>query len=172
MNLKETIRDVVDFPKKGIVFKDITTLLQNGEAFQEVLDLMVARYIDQKIDQIVAIESRGFIFVGALADRLKCGLILARKKGKLPSETICETYQLEYGTNTLEIHLDALRPGEKTIIVDDLLATGGTVQAVIAMVEKLKGTIEGIEFLVELEFLKGRDRLAGYPVHSIIQYPL
>lgn len=171
MDLKTTIRDVVDFPKKGIIFKDISTLLLNPEAFRAVLDQMEKKYLGKKIDKVVAVESRGFIFGGALADRLRCGIVLARKEGKLPAATICQSYELEYGTSTLEIHTDAIGKNERVIIVDDLLATGGTAAAVAAMVEKLGGRTEGIEFLIELDFLEGREKLHPHPVHAVINYP-
>ncbi|MCK4761334.1 MAG: adenine phosphoribosyltransferase [Candidatus Aminicenantes bacterium] len=170
MKFAEFIRDVPDFPEKGIVFKDITTLLKNTDAFKHVCDLMVEKYHDKEVDKIVGIESRGFIFGSVAAYLLGCGFVPARKPGKLPAETISEDYTLEYGKNTLEIHVDGIKPGEKVVIMDDLLATGGTARAVAKLVEKLKGEILGMEFLIELEFLKGIEKLPGYPVTSYIKY--
>ena len=170
MELEKLIRDVPDFPKKGIVFKDITTLLQNGDAFRTAINQMLKKYLDATIDKVVAIESRGFIFGSVLAYKLGCGFVPARKLGKLPAQTICEEYILEYGSNALEIHRDSINPGEKVLIVDDLLATGGTALATAKLVEKLGGEVAGIEFLIELEFLKGREKLLKYPVHSLIVF--
>ncbi|MGE5343555.1 MAG: adenine phosphoribosyltransferase [Candidatus Omnitrophota bacterium] len=170
MDLEKIIRDVPDFPKKGILFKDITTLLKNKEAFRYTVDLMIEKYHNQKIDKIVGIESRGFIFGGAAAYLLGCGFAPARKVGKLPAGKISESYTLEYGSNTLELHDDAIEPGEHVMIIDDLLATGGTAAAVAKMVEQLKGNVVGIEFLIELEFLNGREKLKDYPVYSYIKY--
>jgi adenine phosphoribosyltransferase len=170
MELEKLIRDVPDFPKKGIVFKDITTLLQNGDAFRTAINQMLKKYLDATIDKVVAIESRGFIFGSVLAYKLGCGFVPARKLGKLPAQTIREEYILEYGSNALEIHRDSINPGEKVLIVDDLLATGGTALATAKLVEKLGGEVAGIEFLIELEFLKGREKLLKYPVHSLIVF--
>lgn len=170
MDLAKTIRDVPDFPKEGILFKDITTLLKNPEALKHTIDLMVEKYKGKGIGKIVGIESRGFIFGGAVAYLLGCGFVPARKPGKLPAEKISESYTLEYGSNTLELHKDAIEPGEKVVIVDDLLATGGTAAAVAKLVKQLKGEVAGIEFLVELDFLNGRDKLEGYAVTSYIHY--
>jgi len=170
MELEKIIRDVPDFPKEGIMFKDITTLLKEKDAFKQAVDLMVDRYKDQKIDKIVGIESRGFIFGSIAAYNLGCGFVPARKPSKLPADTIREDYALEYGTNTLELHVDAIQEGENIVIMDDLLATGGTALAVAKLVERLKGNIVGLDFLIELEFLKGIDKLKGYPVHSYIKY--
>lgn len=169
-DLKTLIRDVPDFPQKGIIFKDITTLLQEGERFKEAIDQISARYLDKKIDKVVGIESRGFIIGAAIAYRLQAGLVLIRKKGKLPWQTHQASCELEYGTATLEIHQDAIRPGEKVLIVDDLLATGGTAGAAIDLVAKLKGQIVEIAFLIELTFLKGREQLKDSPVFSLIKY--
>jgi adenine phosphoribosyltransferase len=169
-DIKSKIRDVIDYPKKGIVFKDITPLLQDGPLFKESVMKMLAPFKGEKIDTIVGIESRGFIFAAALAAKIGAGFVPVRKKGKLPAATLAETYALEYGTDTLEIHKDAIAPGQKVLIVDDLLATGGTVGAVVKLVEKLKGNIVGISFLIELAFLKGRARLKQQNVHSIIVY--
>lgn len=170
MDLKTLIRDVPDFPKKGIVFKDITTLIKNPQGFREAVDLMIRPYKNEKIDLIVAVESRGFIFAGAMAYKIGAGLEIARKPGKLPAETIKEEYQLEYGTDSLEMHKDAVSPGQKVLLVDDLLATGGTALALARLVEKLGGEIVGLSFLIELTFLHGREKLKNYRVESIIKY--
>lgn len=167
-SITSLIRDIKDFPKPGIVFKDITPVLKSPEAFAEIIDIISKRYLKSKPDYVVAIESRGFIFGSALAYRLGCGIIPVRKKGKLPYSTIEASYELEYGKATMEVHSDALKPGDKVVLIDDLLATGGTVGAAIKLVEKLEAEITGIEFLVELAFLKGRDKISGYPVQSII----
>ena len=169
-DLKKYIRDVPDFPKKGIIFKDITTLLKEKGAFQEAIDILYKRYKDEGIDKLVAIESRGFIFGGALAYRLGAGFVPVRKKGKLPSKTHSVTYDLEYGADTLEIHADAVKPGDKVLLLDDLLATGGTAGAVTILIEKLGGKIAEIAFLIELTFLNGRDKLKGRKVFSVIKY--
>ncbi len=169
-NLKTLIRDIPDFPKKGIIFKDITTLLKEGERFKEAIDEISNRYLAKKIDVVVSIESRGFIIGSAIAYRLQAGIVLIRKKGKLPWHTHQATYELEYGRDTLEIHQDAIKPGGKVLIVDDLLATGGTIGAAINLVEGLKGQIVEIAFLIELTFLKGREQIKDYPVFSLIKY--
>ena len=168
--LKELIRSIPDFPKKGILFRDITTLLQNGSQFRRAIDTLAEHYEGKKIDQIVAVESRGFIVAAPLAYKLNVGLIPVRKKGKLPYKTVETTYELEYGTDTLQMHADAFQPGANILIVDDLLATGGTAKATIDLVEKLKGKIMGICFLIELTDLKGIEKLKGYEVLSIIKY--
>jgi len=168
--LKECIRDVPDFPKEGIIFKDITTLISNGDAFKYAVDKMIEPFKEENIDRIIGIESRGFLFGGAMAYILGTGVNIARKPGKLPWKTIREEYSLEYGTNALEIHMDAVKDGEKILIVDDLLATGGTALAVAKLVERLGGSVVGISFLIELTFLNGRKKLEGYKVHSVIEY--
>lgn len=168
--LKQYIRDVPDFPKKGIVFKDITTLLKEGDVFKKAIDILYERYRDKKIDKLVAIESRGFIFGGALAYKLDCGFIPVRKKGKLPAQTYSITYDLEYGTDTLEIHRDAINKDERILLLDDLLATGGTAKAVSELIEKMGGSIVEIAFLIELEFLRGRDKLKGRDVFTVINF--
>ncbi len=169
-DLNTLIRDVPDFPKKGVIFKDITTLLKEGGRFKEAIDEISNRYLDKRIDIVVSIEARGFIIGSAIAYRLQAGIVPVRKKGKLPWHTYRATYDLEYGTDTLEIHQDAIKPGERVLIVDDLLATGGTVGAVIDLVERLKGQIVEIAFLIELTFLKGREQIKDYPVFSLIKY--
>ncbi len=164
------IRDVPDFPKKGIIFKDITTLLQDAKAFKKAVNVLAKVYKKEKIDTVVAIESRGFIFGSVLAYKLGAGFVPVRKKGKLPYETKKITYSLEYGTDTLEMHIDGVAKNARVLIVDDLLATGGTVQAVVKLVKGCKAKIVGVAFLVELEFLKGRKKLKGLPLYSVIKY--
>ncbi|MGH7472585.1 MAG: adenine phosphoribosyltransferase [Candidatus Methylomirabilales bacterium] len=168
--LKGKIRDIPDFPKPGVVFKDITPLLADSQAFRAALDLLGDRYRDRGIQVVVGVEARGFIIGSALAYKLGAGHVLIRKAGKLPFRTYRAAYQLEYGTDTLEIHEDALEPGTRVLIADDVLATGGTVGAAIDLVNKLGGEIVEIAFLVELTFLKGREKLAEYPLFSLIQY--
>ena len=168
--LRERIREIPDFPKPGILFYDITTLLKDSVAYKESIDLMLEPYRDEKIDLVVGMESRGFIFSAPMAYQLGAGLVPVRKLGKLPAETITVEYALEYGSNTLEIHRDAIQPGQTVLIVDDLLATGGTVKGTMELVERLKGEVVGLAFLVELDFLKGRDRLDGRRVSSVIKY--
>ncbi len=157
--IKSKIRDVVDFPREGIVFKDITTVLQHPEAFKHCIDLLAKHFEKQKIDYIAGIESRGFIFGSALAYKMNKGFIPIRKPGKLPSKTERVSYELEYGTDSLEIHTDAVEPGKKVLIVDDLLATGGTAEAALKLVKKIGGVVVGIAFVIELEFLNGREKL-------------
>ena len=169
-DLRAKIREIPDFPKPGILFYDITTLLKDPAAYREAIDLMVAPYRDERVDIVVGMESRGFIFSAPLAYQLGAGLVPVRKLGKLPAETLTVEYALEYGSNTLEIHRDAIRPGQRVLIVDDLLATGGTVHGTIELVERLQGEVVGLAFLVELDFLKGRERLAGRQVTSVIAY--
>jgi adenine phosphoribosyltransferase len=170
MEFEKLIRDVPDFPKKGIMFKDITTLLQDGEAFRQAMNQIMKKYLDARIDKVVGIEARGFILGGVLAYKLGCGFVPARKPGKLPAKTIREEYTLEYGSNALELHQDGIRKGERVLIVDDLLATGGTALATARLVEKLGGEVVAIQFLVELGFLNGREKLLHYPLHSLIAY--
>jgi len=169
-DLKQYIRNIPDFPKEGILFRDITTLLSNSEKFKEVIDELVKRYSGKGIDVVVAVESRGFIFGGALAERLGAGFVPVRKKGKLPHKTLSVTYSLEYGEDTLQIHEDALQPDEKVLLIDDLLATGGTMAAVIDLVKKLKAEIIESAFVIELTDLKGRANLEGVPVYSMVKY--
>lgn len=170
MDLKSKIRNIPDFPKKGIVFRDISTLLQDKRAYHYAIDRMAQPFLGKTIEHVVGIESRGFIFGGALADRLEAGFVPVRKLGKLPYETVSKDYTLEYGCATLEMHKDAIRPGEPVLIVDDLLATGGTLLASCGLVEKVGGIVVGIAVLIELSFLKGRAKLSSYDFHSIIQY--
>jgi adenine phosphoribosyltransferase len=170
IDLKKTIRDIPDFPKKGIIFKDITTLLKKPEALKAAIDDLARKFAKEKVKYVVGIESRGFIFGTALAYKLGVGFIPVRKKGKLPAKTRAVTYDLEYGSDTLEIHEDALKKGDKILVVDDLLATGGTVSAVTKLVTGLGARVCGIGFVIELSFLNGRDKLKGFPVYSIVQY--
>src|SRR3989338_7415922 len=169
-DLKNYIRDIPDFPKKGIIFKDITTLLNNPKAFKRAIDLLANRFKKEKIDHIVAVESRGFIFGAVLAYKLGAGFIPVRKKGKLPYKTRAVTYDLEYGTDTLEMHQDALTSKSRVLIVDDVLATGGTVSAVVNLVKEFDAKLVGIVFLIELTFLNGKKKLNGAPTYSVIQY--
>lgn len=170
MDLKSTIREVPDFPKPGISFKDITTLLKDSTAFHQVIDEFAAHFKDKCPDVIVGAESRGFILGAPLAYKLGCGFVPVRKPGKLPAAVSRASYALEYGEDTLEIHLDAIQPGQKVLIVDDLLATGGTISATTQLVKQLKGEIVGIAFIVELDILKGREKLAGYDILSLVHY--
>ena len=169
-NLKAAVRDVPDFPIKGILFKDITPILQNGTLFRAAVDAIADRQKGKKIDAVVGIDARGFIFAGAVAYKLGIGFIPVRKKGKLPYKTVVTSYTLEYGSETSEMHIDALKKGDNVIIVDDLLATGGTAMAAATLVKQLGATIAEIDFLIELSFLKGRDRLKDYPVFAAIIY--
>ncbi len=169
MELEKYIRNVPDFPKPGIQFKDITTLWKDPKAFKESIDMLYQRYRDKKIDKVVGAESRGFIVASPLAYLLKAGFVPVRKKGKLPYKKIEVTYNLEYGTDTVEMHEDAISSGENVLIVDDLLATGGTVGAIIELVNKLGGNIVEAAFIVELDFLKGREKL-NIPVYSLVHY--
>ena len=168
--LEESIRNIPDFPKPGILFRDVTTLIQNRAAFKKSVDLLARKYKNMGIDKVVGVEARGFIFGAALAHKIGAGFVPVRKKGKLPYKTISATYQLEYGTDTLEIHKDAVKPGEKILIIDDLLATGGTVRAVIDLIKQLRGRIRGIGFVIELVDLGGKDKLKGYPVYSLVKF--
>ncbi len=168
--LESYIRSIPDFPKPGILFRDITTLLKEKKALKEAINTLAAKFKDKKVDIVVAVESRGFIFGSVLAYKLGAGFVPVRKKGKLPAKTNSATYELEYGTDTLQMHHDAIKPGQRVLIVDDLLATGGTAKAVIDLIEQLAGKIVGITFLIELTGLKGREKLTGFPVFSLIKY--
>jgi adenine phosphoribosyltransferase len=169
-HLKEYIREVPDYPKPGILFYDLTTLLKNPTAFHGLVDELCDHYAGQKVDAVVGIEARGFILAPALAYRLQAGFVPVRKPKKLPARAVSVTYQLEYGTDTLEIHEDAIQPGQSVLISDDLLATGGTAAATVKLVNALGGTVNGAAFAVELTFLKGRTKLPGLDVFSLIQY--
>ena len=169
-SLADKIRDIPDFPKKGIVFKDITPLLSDIETLRTSVKEMAAPYMDLDVDVVVGIESRGFIFGAPIADILGCSFVPVRKPGKLPWKTESVSYELEYGSDSLEIHVDSIEPHQNVLIVDDLLATGGTAEATCRLVSKLRGNIVGFTVLVELEFLEGRKRLNQYNVHSLVQY--
>jgi adenine phosphoribosyltransferase len=168
--IRQAIRDIPNFPKPGIVFKDITPLLGNGELFGRTIDLMAERYQRQKIDTVLGIESRGFIIGAALAYKLGAGFCVVRKPGKLPYETHSQSYELEYGSDRLEIHVDAISNGARVLVADDLIATGGTAAATAQLVSRLGGKVVECAFLIELAFLKGRERLKPYEVFSVLQY--
>jgi adenine phosphoribosyltransferase len=168
--LKALVRTVADFPKPGILFYDITTLLKDPKGLATLIDALAQYYIDKEVDLVLGIEARGFIFGPALAYRLNAGFVPVRKPGKLPGPKARVTYDLEYGSDTLEIHVDAIEPGQRVVLVDDLLATGGTMEATIKLVQQLGGTIAGLGFAVELDFLKGRDRFTDYDVFSLLHY--
>jgi adenine phosphoribosyltransferase len=168
--LKMKIRHVADFPKPGILFYDITTLLQDAEGFRVVVDALTHPFKDKQIDVVVGIESRGFILGGAVADRLGAGFVPVRKPGKLPSKAVRESYALEYGTDSLEMHADAVRGGQRVLIVDDVIATGGTAKATASLVRQLGGSVHALAFLIELEALKGRNMLIGENVYAVLRY--
>lgn len=170
MDLKELIRTVPNFPKEGIMFRDITTLLKSPEGYRQTLDELVNLSKNKDITKVIGIESRGFIFGGSLAEKLGAGFVPVRKPGKLPAPTVSESYILEYGTDSIEIHKDAIAPGDRIILHDDLLATGGTMEAACKLVEKLGAEIVQISFLIELSFLNGKEKLKNYEVHSLINY--
>jgi adenine phosphoribosyltransferase len=168
--LKETIRSIPDFPRKGVLFRDITTLIGDKNAFKKAIDAVYEHYKGEKIDKVVSIEARGYLFGGVLAYLLGCGAVPVRKPGKLPAATERAEYELEYGTDALEIHQDAINPGERILLFDDLLATGGTAMAACRLIERLKGKIIGVAFLIELLDLKGRDKLKKYELFSLVKY--
>jgi adenine phosphoribosyltransferase len=170
INLKDYIRNIPDFPKAGILFRDITTLLKDKRAFKLAVNSLVDKYRNKKIDVVVAVEARGFILGGAVAHKLGAGFVPVRKKGKLPWKANSVSYDLEYGTDTLQMHNDAIRPGERVLVLDDLLATGGTAKAVADLVHQLNGKILGMAFMIELKDCRGLDKLKGYPVYSLIKY--
>ncbi len=170
MSLAEKIRDIPDFPEVGILFRDITTLLKDATSFRQSIDDLARRFEGERIDKVVAAESRGFIFGAPLAYLLGAGFVPARKLGRLPADTIRAEYNLEYGTNTVEMHTDAISPGERVLVVDDLLATGGTITATIDLVQRLGGEIVGLTFLVELEYTGGRQLLNGYRIETLVTY--
>lgn len=169
-DLKRLIREVPDFPKQGILFYDITTLLKDPVGLHRAVDALAHYYLGRQIDRVVGIEARGFIFAPMVAYRLNAGFVPVRKPKKLPAETARATYKLEYGDDSLEIHRDAISRGQEVLIIDDLLATGGTAAAVAQLVESLGGHVAGIGFLIELEFLKGRERISRYDLHSVLKY--
>ncbi len=170
MNLKDTIREIQDFPKEGISFKDITTLMKDGEAFKYAIDSFIENLKDKNVDIIVGPEARGFLTGTPVAYGMGVGFVPVRKPGKLPAETVSYSYGLEYGSDTLEIHRDAIKPGQRVAIVDDLLATGGTMEAAAKLIEDLGGEVVSMQFLIELEFLGGKEKLSKYEVNSLIKY--
>lgn len=170
MDLKRYIRDIPDFPQKGVMFRDITTLLKDPEPFKYVIDTVVDKYKNEKIDKLVSVEARGYIFGGAIAYMFNCGFVPVRKPGKLPAETVSLEYTLEYGKNTIEMHKDAIDPGERVLVFDDVLATGGTVQATCKLIEQLGGKVVGCVFISDLTYLKGSEKLKDYEVFSLVQY--
>ncbi len=170
--MKQIIRDIPDFPKEGIIFKDITPLLGDPVAFQKTINSLKDRYADKRVDVVVGVEARGFIFASALAYALGTGMVMVRKPGKLPYKTFQETYSLEYGTDTVEVHQDAFRSGQNILVIDDVLATGGTLAATLDLIQKNFNNVTVVEiaFLIELDFLKGREKLKNTPVYSMIHY--
>jgi adenine phosphoribosyltransferase len=170
MDFRSYCRDILDFPKQGIIFRDITNLLKNGPVFKCAIDAMASFYEHARIDSIICIEARGFIIGSALAYRMGCGLVPVRKKGKLPWKVYRQSYDLEYGQDHIEVHQDAIEPGQNILIVDDLIATGGTVEAVVKLVKEMKGNVIGAAFLIELTDLKGRERIKDIPIFSLIKY--
>jgi adenine phosphoribosyltransferase len=168
--LRAKIRDIKDFPTEGILFKDITTLLRDGPAWRYAVDSLASHYQKDKVDVVVGVESRGFIFGGAIAHQLNAGFVPVRKLGKLPGKTIEVEYELEYGRDALAMHEDAITSGQRVLAVDDLLATGGTMGATLRLVEQLGGKVVGVAFMIELAFLKGREKLKNYPLHALITY--
>jgi adenine phosphoribosyltransferase len=169
-DLRAKIRDIKNFPSEGILFKDITTLLKDGPAWRFAVDSLANRYQGERVDVVVGVESRGFIFGGAIAHQLRAGFVPVRKLGKLPGKTIEVEYELEYGRDALAVHEDAISPGQRVLAVDDLLATGGTMGATLRLVEQLGGRVVGVAFMIELAFLHGREKLKDYPLHSLIVY--
>jgi adenine phosphoribosyltransferase len=168
--LESKIRNIPDWPKKGVSFKDITPLLEDKDLFKKTIDLLSLPYLKKKVDKIVGIDARGFILAAAVAYKLKAGLAIVRKKGKLPAKTVSQSYSLEYASNTLEMHKESILPGERVVIIDDVLATGGTMAATVGLVKRLKGKIIGIDFLIELDYLKGRKSLKGQSTRSLLKY--
>ena len=170
MDLKKLIRDVPDFPEQGILFKDITPLLQDPQALRRAVQDMASPYAATDVEVVASVESRGFIFGPLLAQELDAGFVPIRKPGKLPAETISQSYELEYGSDTIEVHADAVRPGQRVLMVDDLLATGGTMDAACQLIQRLGAEIVGVAMLIELCFLDGREKLASHQVHSVIKF--
>ena len=170
MDLAKTIRSIPDFPVEGILFRDISTLTRDPDAFQEAIDALIDHYADKDIDLVVGIESRGFVFGAPMAYEMGAGFVMVRKPGKLPAEAISASYTLEYGTNTLEMHTDSIQPGQRVLLVDDLIATGGSAKAAAELIEQLGGKIVGIAFLIELTDLNGAEKLKDYEIFSLIQY--
>ncbi len=170
IDLKSKIREVADYPKKGVGFKDITPLLEDPQYLRQTIDSLVKKFKNKGVQKVVGIDARGFLLASAVAYKLGAGLVIVRKKGKLPAAAIACDYDLEYGQATIEMHKDSIKPKEKVIIIDDVLATGGTALAATKLVKKLKGNIVGLGFLIELEFLKGKRKLKKYPVYSLVKY--
>ena len=170
IDFKKLIREIPDFPKPGILFYDITTLLKDPVGLHWTVDVLANTFLPQKIDQVIGIEARGFIFAPMVAYRLNAGFVPARKPNKLPADRASMAYSLEYGKDAIEIHRDAIKPGQEVVIIDDLLATGGTAAATAKLVESLGGRVAGIGFIIELEFLKGREKLGNYEIHSVVKY--
>lgn len=170
IDLKDYVRDIPDWPKEGILFRDITPLLSSPEAFSKAVNILADCYNDRQIDHVAGIEARGFIFGAAVAEKIGAGFIPIRKKGKLPYQIESVTYELEYGTDTVEVHKDCLKDGNKVLLIDDLLATGGTMAAAAKLITKIGGQIQGIAFLIELQFLKGKEKLTDYDVKTILKY--
>jgi adenine phosphoribosyltransferase len=170
VDLKTKIRDIQNFPKEGVVFKDITPLMADADALNHTFQLLEKPYLNENVDVVVSIESRGFIFGAAIAQRIKAGFVPIRKAGKLPYKTIEQSYQLEYGSERMAIHEDALSAGQRVVLIDDVLATGGTMETAVRLVNQLGGQIVGISFVAELDFLNGRSKLGNYPIHSILNY--
>ena len=168
--LRAKVRDIKDFPTEGILFKDITTLLKEGPAWRFAVDSLASHYQHERVDLVVGVESRGFIFGGAIAHQLNAGFVPVRKRGKLPAKTVEMDYALEYGHDTLAMHEDAISPGQRVLAVDDLLATGGTMGATLRLIESLGGHVVGVAFMIELAFLHGREKLKAYPLHSLLVY--
>ena len=170
MDLKKKIRNIPDFPQKEVIFRDIGPLLEDKKALKDMINQLVKKFKNKKIDKVVGIDARGFILAGILADRLKAGMVMVRKKGKLPYKTESQEFDLEYGKGILEIHRDSIKKGEKVLLVDDVLATGGTMLATAKLIEKLKGKIVGIAFLITLDYLPGKEKLKDYQVFSLVNY--
>ncbi len=170
IDFKKLIREIPDYPKPGILFYDITTLLKDPVGLHWTVDVLANTFLPQKIDQVIGIEARGFIFAPMVAYRLNAGFVPARKPNKLPADRASASYSLEYGKDAIEIHRDAIEPGQEVVIIDDLLATGGTAAATASLVESLGGRVAGIGFIIELEFLKGREKLSKYEIHSVVKY--
>lgn len=170
MDLKKYIADIPDFPQAGVLFRDVTPLLADKEAYREAIRLLCEFAKDKKVDVIVGPEARGFLFGCPVATQLGCGFVPVRKPGKLPRETVSKKYDLEYGSNEIQMHKDSIQKGQNVLIIDDLLATGGTVEATVSLIEEMGGNVVGLAFLIELEALKGRDLLQGYDVYSLLKY--
>lgn len=170
MNIKDYIREIPDWPKPGVNFKDITPLLENKEAFKYIIDKFAGQFENDRPDKVVGIDARGFLLAAPVAYKLGCGLSIVRKKGKLPAKCVSQDYSLEYASNIIEMHEDAIKKGERVILIDDVLATGGTARAAVDLIEKLEGEVVGLGFLIDLTFLKGKEKLKDYKIYSLIEY--